>query len=215
MTDTDTSTKIQINAYRDHHHASTAVIIGNGPSASREKLTHLSRYPDTITIGLNRAWELGTCDYYCIGDDKQFEHYARTHGDLSTLRPLWTVERDSTPQHKGAIRVNALAAVDHKRFSFDLIEGVYLNNTITSYALQLCVWFGVRAIHLIGVDAKGSHFYGDAKPIPDRKFANQRETLGYIAGVLHYARPGLEILNLSPESAVNVFTKRPFENAYP
>jgi hypothetical protein len=82
------------------------------------------------------------CDYYAAGDRDQFEMYFKEHGEVESWRPLFTTEREDDdrkmPSH--AIKLKPYHVNGRKRFSLDLREGVYLNNTIASYGIQLAVW---------------------------------------------------------------------------
>jgi hypothetical protein len=162
-----------ILAYWGKHEGEPICIIANGPSAKTVDLDKIT----CATIGLNRAWELGDWDYYCIGDQYQFKMYEEKRGPISQLSPLFSGA--DGPDH--AIRIQALHH-RQKAFSFDLVKGVYLNNTVTCFGLHLAVWMQANPIYIVGLDCVGKHFWG-GNPIEERKFSNQRETFGYIAGL--------------------------------
>ena len=201
-----------IRSFRGIHSGESLLIIGNGPSCRMYNLVQAIDAGCKI-IGLNQVWRLRAMDYDVMGDSEQYEMFRRecpsAGGYLSTL---FTTE--TGPDY--AIRVRGLHNdPEHpKRFSFDLTEGVYLNNTIVSFGFQLAVWMlGERGtIYLLGIDSEGSQF--DGSPMPPGTFENQRETLGYIAGVLGAARPGIAVYDLSPISKQRVFERKKFEEVF-
>lgn len=189
--------------WRGIHTGEQCAIIANGPSVRGLDLSAI----ECTTIGVNRAWMLRDWDYYAMGDLRQFEDYEKARGPITELEPLFTLE--TGPRH--ATRLLNLPSKS-RQFSFDLVSGVYPNNTITATAIQLAVWMGFKDIYLVGVDANGAHFH-DEKEVPPKKFANQREAYGYIAGILD--GKGVRITNLNPQSHVFAFPRRLFSEVFP
>lgn len=188
------------------------LILGNGPSC---RMFDLAR-AKTPVIGLNQAWRVRPCEFNAMGDPGQYEMFER---DIVIMPPrshiterLFTTE--TGPQY--AVRLQGLHNdPEHpKRFSLDLTEGVYLNNTIASFGFQLAVWMLGESgtIYTLGIDSDGPQF--DGSPMPPGTWENQRETLGYIAGFLAAARPGIKIYDLSPVSKQRVFERRKFEEVF-
>lgn len=170
-------------------------------------------------LGLNQAWRLVySLDYLCMGDQEQYEEFARAGPDPrrhALFAPAATDEWRFVPPEYAITSKPLLWDPEHpKRFSFDLTQGIYLNNTIASFGFQLAVWMlGERGtIYLLGIDSDGPQF--DGKPMPPGTWENQRETLGYIAGVLSAARPGIQIYDLSPVSKQRVFERKKFEEVF-
>ena len=192
-------------SYKDIHRGEAVCIVANGPSVQTIDVSRIT----CKTIGVNHAWMLRDCDYYVAGDQGQFKEYERVRGDISGLKPLFATP--AGPEH--AVRIHCLHD-NVKRFSFDLTEGIYLNNTITAYALQLAHWMGFTTVYLVGVDCVGRHFWG-GPPIDEKKFSNQRETLGYIAGLLQGLGDPMQIINLNPQSWCWSFPKQAFAEAFP
>lgn len=196
----------RIAEWKDINKGEPVAIIGNGPSVKSEKLARIN----CKTIGLNQAWRLGKWTYYCIGDQAQFATYERERGSVTQLDPLFCTHA-SARDH--GVKIWGRTS-DIKYFSFDLVkDGVFLNNTICAFGIQLAVYMGHNPIYLVGVDAKGPHFYGGAH-IPEQKFGNQRETYGLFAGILRCTRPDIEVFNLNLTSAVRVFPKRAFRSVF-
>lgn len=195
-----------ILAWKNRHVDEPIALIGNGDSVRKQKLGRIS----CVTMGLNRAWELGEWDYLVMGDQGQIIEYERRGGKLEKHKGLFTTH--ASGRKAGTRIVGRISDVKH--FSFDALEGFYLNNTICSFGLQLAVWMGANPIYLVGIDAHGRHFYGGPN-IPDQKFANQRETYGLIAGILRCERPELKVINLNMNSCVRVFPKKRFEEVFP
>ena len=163
-------------------------------------------------MGLNRAWQLKErtscgdiymrCDYYVMGDMGQFATYIRERGDIRQLDPLFTLA--GGPDH--AVHIPVLCS-KHRRISFDLTVGVYPNNTVTAFGIQLALWMGCDPIYIAGLDCKGAHFWGGSD-VPDAAWANQREAMGYIAGYLGGAEDYADVprvINLNPDSACTAF----------
>jgi len=193
----------KILAYRNIHAGAPICIIANGPSVLKEHWPSISM----LKIGLNRAWMIDGChyyegekvhfDYYVMGDTGQFATYIRERGDITRLNPLFTL--DNGPDH--AIRLHELKS-DHRRISLDLTVGVYPNNTVTAMGIQIAMWMGCDPIYIAGLDCKGSHFWGGSD-VPEQVWSNQREAMGYIAGIA--AWQGTRIYNLNPDSACRAF----------
>lgn len=197
------SPREEIEKWKDINKGEPVAIIGNGPSAKTQKLKKIT----CKTIGLNQAWRLGEWTYYCIGDQQQFVTYEKERGSIEQLDPLFCTH--ASARRHGTKIIGRTS--DIKYFSWDLAkDGVFLNNTICAFGIQLAVYMGHNPIYLVGVDATGPHFYGGA-PIPESKFGNQRETYGLFAGILRCMRPDIEVINLNLVSAVRVFPKRRFE----
>lgn len=196
-----------IEKYKDVHCGEAVCIIGNGPSAKKQRLGKIT----CKTMGLNQAWRLGRWDYYCMGDQGQFKTFESERGDLKQLTNLFTTHA-SGREH--GVKLFGRTS-DIKYFSFDVArDGVFLNNTICSFGIQLAVYMGFTTIYLVGIDANGRHFYGGAG-IPENKFSNQRETYGLFAGILRCVRPDVDVINLNMDSSVRVFPKRRFEEVFP
>lgn len=207
-----------IEEWRGIHRTDEILILGNGPSAKESNLSGVN----THIIGLNQAWRLRPCGYLCMGDPGQYEMFDGEYlGGLNPFGDSWrgppvNVFTTETGAVEYAVRIKGLHNDPQhpKRFSFDLTQGIYLNNTIASFGFQLAVWMlGERGtIYLLGIDSDGPQF--DGKPMPPGTWENQRETLGYIAGVLSAARPGIQIYDLSPVSKQRVFERKKFEEVF-
>lgn len=202
----DPSRDDELLYWKDKHRGGACTIIGNGESLREIDVGRIGG----ITIALNRAWLLPRgFTYYCMGDPPQFQAWREKNGDITKLRPLFTTQMG--PPH--ATRFRGLPNRDYRQFNFDLLEGIHLNNTITAYAFQLAIWMGFTTIRLVGIDCYGGHFYG-GPPIPEDKFSNQREALGFIAGILRIARPDVKVVNLNMNTKSFAFPRARFESAF-
>ena len=197
-----------IEDYRGTNEGGRLLILGNGPSAAGVDLQRV----DCPVIGLNQAWRLSGrgCDYLLMGDPGQYEMLEAASATYGLL-----ITTETGPSHAIRITGHHVDPQHPKRFSFDLTKGVYLNNTIASFGFQLATYMlGLwGTIYLLGVDSTGKSFTGAATP--PEKFANQRETLGYIAGVLSMARPSIKVYDLSLISTQKVFKRMSFDEAFP
>jgi hypothetical protein len=198
--------------YLGRHAGGRILILGNGPSWKQHDLSRI----DCPIIGLNQAWRMRKCDYYAAGDREQFAMYQREHGEVESWAPLFTTEReeDDRIMPRDAIKLTPHHVNGRKRFSLDLREGVYLNNTIASYGLQLAVWMlgDTGTIYLLGIDCTGPSFGGGE--IEEFRFQNQRETLAYIRGFLDAARPQIKIYTLSQIMISFAFDRMHFNEAF-
>lgn len=207
---------MKIADFDRRHLGKKLFILGNGPSAKQFDLSQIN----CPIIGLNQAWRLTHCRYLCMGDRAQYQmleseylHGNSPNDERWQHNPLTVFTTKTGPKY--AIRLEGHHVGPKKCFSFDLEnEGVYLNNTIASFGLQLAVFMlgFYGTIYLLGIDAIGKSFT-EAKT-PESKFENQRETLGYIAGILDMRRPHLRILNLSSQSTIKVFERRAFGEVF-
>lgn len=184
------------------------LILGNGPSCRFFDLDRVK----VPTIGLNRAWELKKCTYYCMGDSEQYRALPAFDITDPPIPIAFTIE--DGPEYAVRIQGHHNDPEHPKRFSFDLNDGVHLNNTIASFGFQLAVWMlGTHGtIYTLGIDSYGPQF--DGSPMPPGTWENQRETLGYIAGVLAGTRPGIQVYDLSPVSKQRVFKRKKFEEVF-
>lgn len=207
---------MKIADFDQAHRGKRLLILGNGQSAKQYELSDI----DCPIIGLNQAWRLTDCRYLCMGDRAQYQMLEGEY--LQGINPngdAWTAYREKPPvtifttktgdqTKQYAVRLDGHHVGVRKRFSFDLEnEGVYLNNTIASFGFQLAVFMlgYIGTIYLLGIDAVGKSVTGATTP--ESKFDNQRETMGYIAGILEERRPHIRILNLSSHSTIKVFEK--------
>lgn len=199
-----------IEDFRLIHEGGKLLILGNGPSCRMFP-------PDDIPvpiIGLNQAWKLMDCAYYCMGDQAQYQmlQVGRVVHKKALTGILFSEERG--PEDAVKLKPFSWDPEFRKGFSFDLTEGIYLNNTIACFAFQLAVWMlGMKGtVFTLGIDCDGLQF--DGSPYPAEKFTNIRETLGYIAGVLSVVRSEIKIYDLSPVSKQRVFERKRFEEAF-
>ena len=92
---------------------------------------------------------------------------------------------------------------------------VALARTSTTGAINLAVHFGARRIVLIGVDGKVApdgprHCHGLAWPWPLKDRCFDQQAAEYRAIAPSAERLGIEIINANPDSAIDVWPKRPF-----
>ncbi len=202
-----------IEKYRAIYPRGRILILGNGPSWKQHDLNRI----DCPIIGLNQAWRMCECDYYCADDRDQFRWYHEAHGEVESWAPLFCCERENDDRlvPARAIRLKPHYINGRKRFSLDLRNGVYLNHTIASYGFQLAVWMlgNTGTIYLLGIDCTGPSFGGGV--IPQYKHENQRETLAYIRGFLDGCRPGIEVYTLSQIMTSFAFDRMHFHEAFP
>ena len=115
--------------------------------------------------------------------------------------------------------VHKIEVVDHDQMLFDEPGVVGSGGNSGFQAINLAVQFGARRILLAGFDmhgAGGVHWYGrnrwkDATNPDDVRYVRWRKVLGVQAKVL--ARMGIEVVNVSPSSALTCFPHQPLDQA--
>ncbi|MGM5087539.1 hypothetical protein E0H64_17730 [Rhizobium leguminosarum bv. viciae] len=106
----------------------------------------------------------------------------------------------------------------HKIEPGDLSERpdtVALRRTSTTGAINLAVHFGASRIVLLGVDAKvanggARHAHGRPWPWPLKAGCFDEQAAEYRQIAPSAARLGVEIVNANPDSAIDVWPRRPF-----
>lgn len=215
--------------YKGRLNGRPVCLIANGPSVANLNLKKIN----CATIGLNKAWMLGEWDYYVMGDSAQYQAAAAKH-----LEPLFTYpgnpkadKSKQPPDHAMQIQLKFTDDCRPRGVSFDLMQGIYGNNTVTAFGLQVAFWLGADPIYIVGLDAcnapnKG-HFWG-GKEVPERKFSKHQAAYGYIQGFLdglEYVfdavapqedgyQYGPRIINLNIDSRVMAFERRNFDSVF-
>ena len=212
--------------FHNTHEGETCILIGNGPSLNGVPRELLDSY---VTFGSNKIYELPyTPTYYSICDTDM----------MSNCLPLpeWFQPKELFLRAEArAIRNNPLYPVVLAGFSLDINNLVVLGGTVTYVLLQLAYYMGFREVLLVGVDhyygkssrgVPGSQFEADGKD-PDHfqtqsgepyfkpgEVYNRPEdtTRSYEWALEFYLKKNRTIINLTPNSALDVFEKGCYED---
>jgi hypothetical protein len=166
-------------------------------------------------IGVNNAFMLGDWVDCCFfGDCAWYLVYRLNLAKFVGLK-VTCCPRFAEKPEKRCEGVKYLAK-DSKRYGItDNLSGVSWNHNSGAAAISLAVHFGVKRIILLGFDMclndeKVSHWHGthgNKKPPPF-----PRHLKGFPAIADDASKLGVEILNASLTSAIEVFTKRPIKD---
>ena len=204
---------------RNKHAGEVCTIIGNGPSLRDVPLAFLQRYP---TIGTNRIYLLEgfTPTYYTAINPLVIEQsIPQINAIQAQAKFIRATMADMIP---GSL---PLTSGGFGTFSINPSEYVYEGYTVTYVAMQLAYFLGFTTALLVGVDHKykqdaGSntetvwqghdpnhfhpgYFTGTRWNNPDLR----QSTAAYELARSAYDANGRKIINLTPNSALDVFEK--------
>lgn len=219
----------------DKHKGRSAIVIASGPSSGivdREAVADLIRHENLVVFGVNDADRsmggkpVPRLDYLVILDDHLWDDR------LPKLLPLL----DANP---GSLPITAFTIQEDVRYIYAPFSFVEDPNTkgpanipyIVGQlfhgwssgvaAIQLAMWMGCRRIYLLGHDlqvAHGrTHGFGVREAGEKNRNYPQRAKMfaGYETIAYHAQQIGVEIINLSPCSAISYFPIRPLTAATP
>jgi hypothetical protein len=214
-----------LRRFKDIHKGEACVIIGNGPSLD---VTPLEKFK-YITFGSNMIFRKPFFpDYYCIIDEEMMDAclpLPDMNGTTKFLRAE-AQEPDNNPIYP--IVVNG--------FSLDIANFIVMGGTVTYALLQIAFYMGFDTFLLVGVDhrypksadferhkfiASGDdpdHFKcADGKPyFEEGKEFNPPELEGtarnYAIANELFQKAGKIIVNLTPNTALNIFEKGDIKN---
>ena len=213
--------------FKNSRAGQTVVLIGNGPSLKQEHLDALAwKYE---TFGSNKIYRLPfTPTYYAIIDEDM----------MDACLPL---PQSFTPKEM-FIRAEAgvgtpIYPIVAAGFSLDPANFVVMGGTVTYAMLQILYYMGVTTVLLIGVDhhypkagglIQGGQFVAlgpdpdhfvcaDGLPYFDEgKVFNAPEldgtTQAYMIAKELFDKSGRQIINLTPDTKLDVFNKDKLEN---
>jgi hypothetical protein len=220
-----------IQQFKDIHKGETCLVIGNGPSLDNTPLEKLvDKYK---TFAANKIYDSAVHpdiipDYWTCIDDLMLTDcvpYLLAH-------PEFIAER-FVPRTIPLPKSHGLTTIVDIGFSTNAAEKVFLGGTVTCVNLQLAYYMGFSTVLLVGIDhaypksskdgRPGSKFIAQGKD--EDHFASKSGE--YFAEGKIYNRPELDaieryffplakrnikrIVNLTPESAEQVFEKGKFE----
>lgn len=178
---------------------STVYILGGGPSLNDAPLDLIR---DERVIGVNNAYLLGDWIDVCwFGDSRWFEwHAKKLLNGFYGLRACCVPRLDDHPGIKTLARGKPLGIETRPRF-------VAWNRNSGGSAINLAYHLGARRIVLIGFDMRRvddrANWHED-HPCPQRD-PYERFLMGFPTIAKDAETLGLEILNATPESAIDAF----------
>lgn len=215
---------------QDKHKGETCVIIGNGPSLDDTPLEKLGE--KYITFGANKIYMYPyTPNYYfCVDADM-------IHDCVPWLTAHPEFEPDNIFLPKGVPYPGriGLRVVVEPGFSLNPMKKVIIGGTVTFVELQIAHFMGFDTALLVGCDHRYPKTGQDGRPgskfiakgdDPDHfgegyfepgKMYNRPELdavakLTYPNAKMAYEQHGKKIINLTPDSALDVFEKDTWEN---
>lgn len=217
-----------IEDFKDRHKGETAVVIGNGPSLERTPLADLcAKY---CAFGANKIYGLGFHPLYWTCVDMNMIHDCVPY----VLEHFERFQNCFVPRDIPLPGAHQLNVVIESGFSMSAAEKVVIGGTVTYVNLQLAFYMGFETVLLVGVDHKypkaasrgkpghkmiaagddPDHFkMADGSPYftPGRLY-NRPELSAteryYAQARSAYTRAGRKIVNLTPDSALDVFEKQ-------
>jgi hypothetical protein len=181
------------------------LVIGNGPSLRDIPNEFLDKYP---TFGGNRIYIKYVPTYYasvCETDMLQFVD------DINRLECQKYISTRWSAKVKGAIPLRNSGG---RNFSTDPLNHIHENKSIVIVMLQLAYWMGYEQVGLIGVDHRYTgkleqdHFSKHYLPVRKtkwRKWSTGETTESFKIAKQVFEDAGREIVNLTPNSALDVF----------
>lgn len=177
--------------FKDIHKGERCFIIGNGPSLKIEDLDTLHDHNE-ICFGVNRiylsysntTWRPNyyvAVDALIVQNDKQ---KIQSMEETKFIRHFYKMdnmwEKESEYEFCGLT-----ARPGEPQFSLDIVNGVYIGNTVIYDAIQIAVYMGFEEIYLLGVDMtsgkrpedEGAHFYKVPNKNETLFFANREEIM--------------------------------------
>jgi hypothetical protein len=193
----------------------TCLVIGNGPSLAGVPNKFLARFS---TFGSNRIYLKFVPEVYACVNPLVTRQYRIEIVEMKNEKYIDSITSDLIP--------DCFKIRDLHRPEFSTVPGFYgAGYTVTSVLLQIAYWYGYKRVGLIGVDHRytfegkpnqeltagavdpnhfdSSYFSNVQWNAPDLK----KSEVAYKLAKEAFEEAGGEVINLSPESALNVFKR--------
>ena len=196
----------------------TCVIIGNGPSLSQIDNQWLDKYP---TFGTNRIYLKYLPTFYVCTNPLVITQNKEDIEKLKTKKFI----RQGYIDNAIPLRLEPV-----KKFSYEPHMWLYEGYTVTFVSLQLAYYFGFTTVLLVGVDHRYEYTgkenqevfmqSNDPNHFDPTYFKGQRwnnpdlfqSEISYNLAQVSYKSDHRRIINLTENSALNVFEKDKIEN---
>lgn len=201
------------------HKDETCLVMGNGPSLKDVPLKFLNQYP---SFGTNRIYKMPefTPTYYVAVNDVIIK---QSIDEIKEVDATKFIRADLANKIPGSFQ---LADNGRPHFSKEPLKELYEGFSVSYVCLQLAYWMGFKTVLLVGVDHKYSHNGGanllQAAPM-DNHFTEDYYKPGEVWNTpdlirsakafmlakeaFDKARPRRKIINLTPDTGLDVFTK--------
>ena len=202
----------------------TAVLIGGGPSLTREQVAQVELVREQRralrVIAVNDAYRLAPFADICYFADSEWWGWHKDRPDFQAFAGQKCSISDSGRNIKDpAVHILRNANGRGHSFGLSLDPKQIVTGSNSGYqALNIAVLAGAKTIILIGFEAREptatskTHWFGYHPKIePVEAYAEYRKA--FSAGEAAIKAAGVRVINCSPGSAINSFEKLPLEAA--
>jgi hypothetical protein len=214
-----------VDRFQNAHAGESCIVIGNGPSLACVPDVFLLSLP---TFGANRIWRKFEPTYYVCTDPLDVAKnmkYILARKEPKFVQSTFGIEYPIEVIYQAG-------AQGWNKFTPDPTQPMFDGATVTYVSLELAYWMGFTTVYLVGVDHryhwKGSRYKGsqvititaDGSPDPNHFIPNyhlpgeqwqppnlKRMEQAYKLARAAYEADGRRIINLTPDSALDVFEK--------
>lgn len=187
---------------------STVVVLGGGPSLADVDLTRLNGHR---VIAVNNAYELGPWEVMFFGDPiwYRWAHNRVGLSDFCGLKITSNIEHENEPGIKVVRRgIRGQLSDDPSLITWGVNSGLA--------AITLAYQFGARRVLLLGfdfrfVDGKANYHDEHKREIRSTLFED-RFHVQFKQLAPQLEKKGVEVINCTPESALDVFPIMPLED---
>ncbi len=198
------------------------IIIGNGPSLKTVDSSRLEKYE---TFGSNRIYLKFTPTYYVSVNPLVISQFSEEINQVRSRMKF--IRAEFTNEIENALPLFS-SGLPH--FSREPYKAIYEGHTVTYVSMQLAYWLGFRTILLVGVDHRfkydgapnqenlmtgddPNHFHPDYfKGVLWNNPDLEQSEISYRMAKTVFDNEGIRVLNLGPDSDLEVFERDSIEN---
>lgn len=215
------------NIYDNKHSGSSGFVIGGGVTVSSITDQQLISLKSSITVGVNKAYELFVPDYLVFNDTHFWEEYHGTVQSLNTV-VITSEERAKTSSKIPMVSDNLYVLQSDKQYKR---SGAELTDTFSkpvsfwnnsgATAIRVAGILGLNPIYLLGFDLKSTegkfHFHDG---YPNRKVGNKNSDYdafyeAFVDIFKGFKARGIQVVSCSAVSMLNkIIPYRPLEQIY-
>lgn len=204
---------------KNTHKGETCLVIGNGPSLADVPLDFLNKYP---SFGTNRIYRMKdfTPTYYVAVNP---EIIKQSTDEIGTIDAHKFIRDGFADKFEDAI---PLKNSGQPQFSKEPLKLLYEGFSVTYVCLQLAYWMGFKTVLLVGVDHKyasngganvlmsapmdnhfSENYYQPGEVWNNPDLIRSAKAFELAKDAFSKARPRRKIVNLTPETGLDVFPK--------
>ncbi len=226
-----------MHKFRDLHKGQTALIIGNGPSLKSVPRALLEKYisfgANSITLAYDQPGDSPkniagfVANYFVCINPLVLEQNKEAIAAYPALAHFLRAGTDLAGE-----KIYPLRSLYYAHFAYSPDVGVYEGFTVSFVSLQLAYFMGFSKVYLVGCDHKYSYEGGpneqNNKPDPKANhfhkdyFKGQewnnpdldRSAEAYRLADEAYISSDRSVINLTPDSGLDVFEKGEYKDAY-